>query len=553
MRARRDTWLPILFLTLALLFATGEDFLSDKVQATGGDIYKDLELFSQILRRVESDYVEDVDPHKLIMAGIDGMLEALDPHTQFLDTDQYGNLMVSTQGSFGGLGIVIAVRDGVLTVISPMEGTPAYAMGIQGGDKILKIDGESTEGLSSDDAVKKLRGPKGTKVTISIAREGVEGLLDYTITRDIIELHSVPYAFMMPGTDGIGYIRCSQFMKTTTDDLEAALQKLEAQGMKGLVLDLRRNPGGLLDQAVSVSDLFLDKGEMITFTKGRKRSASNDFIDENNSTHSGYPLIVMVERGSASASEIVAGAIQDWDRGLIVGTNTFGKGSVQSVLPLTKDTGLKLTTAKYYTPVGRSIHKDEHQITVLKEEPPDSLRDAHPEFKTKGGRTVRGGGGIEPDIIIEQDKLTKLAENLERNSLFFEYAISYVGKHKEIGQDFEVSGDMLSEFKKLAESKEIEFTDDEYDADREYIEMGIRREVFRKQFGDEAAYKTGLALDKQLREAVQLFGQAATLKDMFALAEVKRDSLEASGALRMPAEGTAHHTIDQEEDEDEEE
>lgn len=553
MRVRRDTWLPIVFLTLALLFATGEDFLSDKVQATGGDIYKDLELFSQILRRVESDYVEDVDPHKLIMAGIDGMLEALDPHTQFLDTDQYGNLMVSTQGSFGGLGIVIAVRDGVLTVISPMEGTPAYAMGIQGGDKILKIDGESTEGLSSDDAVKKLRGPKGTKVTISIAREGVEGLLDYTITRDIIELHSVPYAFMMPGTDGIGYVRCAQFMKTTTDDLEAALQKLEAQGMKGLVLDLRRNPGGLLDQAVSVSDLFLDKGEMITFTKGRKRSASNDFIDENNSVHSGYPLIVMVNGGSASASEIVAGAIQDWDRGLIVGTNTFGKGSVQSVLPLTKDTGLKLTTAKYYTPVGRSIHKDEHHITVLKEEPADSLKDAHPEFKTKGGRTVRGGGGIEPDITIEQDKLSKLEENLERNSLFFEYAISYVGKHKEIGEDFEVSGDMLSDFKKLAESKEIEFTDEEYETDREYIEMGIRREVFRKQFGDEAAYKTGLALDNQLRDAVQLFGQAATLKDMFALAEVKRDSLEASGALRMPAEGTVSHSIDQGEDEDEEE
>lgn len=549
MRARRDVWLPILFLTLALLFATGEDFLSDKVQAVGGDIYKDLELFSQILRRVESDYVDEVDTHKLIMAGIDGMLEALDPHTQFLDNDQYGNLMVSTQGSFGGLGIVIAVRDGVLTVISPMEGTPAYQMGIQGGDKILKIDGESTEGLSSDDAVKKLRGPKGTQVTISIAREGVDGLLDYTITRDIIELHSVPYAFMMPGTDGIGYIRCSQFMKSTTDDLEAALAKLEAQGMKGLVIDLRRNPGGLLDQAVSVADLFLDKGEMITFTKGRKRTASNSFVDEADSPHAKYPLIVMVNGGSASASEIVAGAIQDWDRGLIVGTNTFGKGSVQSVLPLTKETGLKLTTAKYYTPSGRSIHKDEHVITVLKEEPADSTRNTHPEFKTNAGRTVRGGGGIEPDITIEQDRLSTLTENLERNSLFFEYAVSYLGKHKDVGHDFDVTTEMLAEFKKLARSKKIEFEDEAFESDNDYIEMGIRREVFRKQFGDEAAYKTGLALDNQLQDAVKLFGQAATLQDLFALAEVKRDSLEASGVLRETAEGTAKLTPPADEDE----
>jgi len=536
-------------LTLALLFATGEDFLSDKVQAVGGDIYKDLELFSQILRRVESDYVDEVDTHKLIMAGIDGMLEALDPHTQFLDNDQYGNLMVSTQGSFGGLGIVIAVRDGVLTVISPMEGTPAYQMGIQGGDKILKIDGESTEGLSSDDAVKKLRGPKGTQVTISIAREGVDGLLDYTITRDIIELHSVPYAFMMPGTDGIGYIRCSQFMKSTTDDLEAALAKLEAQGMKGLVIDLRRNPGGLLDQAVSVADLFLDKGEMITFTKGRKRTASNSFVDEADSPHAKYPLIVMVNGGSASASEIVAGAIQDWDRGLIVGTNTFGKGSVQSVLPLTKETGLKLTTAKYYTPSGRSIHKDEHVITVLKEEPADSTRNTHPEFKTNAGRTVRGGGGIEPDITIEQDRLSTLTENLERNSLFFEYAVSYLGKHKDVGHDFDVTTEMLAEFKKLARSKKIEFEDEAFESDNDYIEMGIRREVFRKQFGDEAAYKTGLALDNQLQDAVKLFGQAATLQDLFALAEVKRDSLEASGVLRETAEGTAKLTPPDDEDE----
>jgi carboxyl-terminal processing protease len=522
MRPRRDGWLLIFFLTLAILFATGEQFLSNKVLAVGGSIYNDLELFSQILKRVESDYVEEVDPHKLIMAGIDGMLGALDPHTQFLDGDQYGNLMVSTQGEFGGLGIVISVRDNVLTVISPMEGTPAYQMGIQGGDKILFIDGESTEGITSEDAVKKLRGPKGTQVSISIAREGVEGLLDYTITRDIIELHSVPYAFMLPGSDGIGYIRVSQFMKTTATDLEAAVEKLEGQGMKGLLLDLRNNPGGLLDQAVAVSDLFLDKGEMITFTKGRKRTSSNSFFDESNSSHADYPLIVMVNGGSASASEIVAGAVQDWDRGLIVGKNTFGKGSVQSVLPLTKETGLKITTAKYYTPVGRSIHKDEKPITVLKESAADSGASGHPEFKTKAGRLVHGGGGIEPDITIEPKRVSKLAEQLERNTVFFEYAVSYLSKHKNVDESFQVTNAILSDFKQLAASKKIEFESAEFDEDREYVEMGIKREIFRKRFGDEFAYKTAIAVDNQLHEAVELFGRARTLQEMFAIAEIER-------------------------------
>lgn len=540
MNSRRAVWFPALVAVLAVLFfGGGEQFLSGKVLAVGGSIYKDLDLFSQILQRVETDYVEEVDPHGLIMAGIDGMLAALDPHTQFLDDVAYGDLMVSTQGSFGGLGIVITVRDGILTVVSPMEGTPAYQMGIQGGDRILFIEGESTKGMTSEDAVKHLRGPKGTQVTISIEREGMEGLLDYTITRDIIELKSVPYAFMLPTHDGIGYIRVTQFMKTTEHDLETALEKLEGQGMKGLVLDLRRNPGGLLDQAVAVSDVFLDKDELITFTKGRKSASNHRFYDRANTTHTNYPMIVLVNEGSASASEIVAGAIQDWDRGLIVGVGSFGKGSVQSVLPLAGDTGLKITTAKYYTPSGRSIHKDEKPITVLKTPHPDSTA-AKPEFKTNAGRTVYGGGGITPDITIEQTHLTKLEEALARKSLFFEYGISFLGKHKEpVTEDFQVSDAMLAEFKTLAKSKEIEFTEEEFAADQDYIETWIRTEVIRKRFGDEAAYKVAIRLDDQLAKAVSLFDKARTLKEMFALAEIERAKMPPEDASKEKPEGTA--------------
>lgn len=543
MRRGRSLWASVAVAAAALLFfTTGEEFLSSKVLAFGTSITKDLELFSQILQRVDSDYVEEIDPHKLIMASIDGMLGALDPHTQFLDNDQYGDLMVSTQGSFGGLGIVISVRDGVLTVISPMEGTPAYQMGIQGGDKILFIDGETTKGMDSEDAVKRLRGPKGTKVTISIAREGVEGLLDYTITRDIIELKSVPYAFLLPGHEGIGYIRVSQFMKSTTADLSAAIEKLERQRIKGLVIDLRRNPGGLLDQAVSVSELFLKKEELITFTKGRKRASNHKFYDRTDEAHEGYPLIVLVNGGSASASEILAGAIQDWDRGLIVGTPTFGKGSVQSVLPLSEDTGLKLTTAKYYTPSGRSIHKDEKPITVLKD-PPDSS-DAVAEYRTNAGRVVYGGGGITPDIAIEQERLSKLEESLERKSLFFEYAVTYVSKRRSaIDEKFRVSDATLAEFEELARSKEIEFTDEQFAEDRAYIDCGIRREIFRKRFGDEAAYRVAIEMDDQLQKAVQLFDKAQTLQQMFALAEEERLKHPAQGpGDKEAAEGTAART-----------
>jgi len=547
MTRRRGGWVLVVFATSSLLFfGGGEHVLSSKVLAVGGPLIKDLDLFSQILQRVDTDYVDEVDPHKLMMASIDGMLGALDPHTQFLDDEQYGDLMVNTQGSFGGLGIVISVRDGILTVISPMEGTPAYQMGIQGGDRILFIEGESTKGLKSEDAVKRLRGPKGTKVTISIAREGVEGMTDYTITRDIIELKSVPYAFLLPGHDSIGYVRVSQFMKTTSADLEAAMTKLERENIQGLVLDLRRNPGGLLDQAVAVSELFLEKDELITFTKGRKRASNHKFFDRTEESHEGYPMIVLVNGSSASASEIVAGAIQDWDRGLVVGTGTFGKGSVQSVLPLSEDSGLKITTAKYYTPSGRSIHKDEKPITVLADPPSDSLP-KHPEFRTNAGRTVYGGGGITPDISIDQERLTKLADALERKSLFFDYAVSYVGNHKgPVDEKLRVTDAMLADFEELARSKEIVFADSEFVADRPYIDCRIRSELLRKRFGDEVAYKTMIEQDDQLAKAVALFDKARTLQQMFALAEeerlrnppASRDSADAEDSMagRQPQE-----------------
>ncbi|NNE07799.1 MAG: PDZ domain-containing protein, partial [Gemmatimonadetes bacterium] len=280
------------------------------------NIYRDLNLFSEVLQRIESDYVDEVEMRELIVGGIRGMLKTLDPHTQFLDTKQYRDLMVGTKGSFGGLGIVISIRDGILTVVSPIEGTPAHRMGIQGGDQILYIEDESTKGFSSEDAVSRLRGPEGTQVAIKIRREGVDKLLPYTVTREIIKLKSVPFKFVQ---DGIGYVKVTQFSKRTSNELIAAIDSLEGVGVEGLVLDLRGNPGGLLDQAVEVSDIFLDRGQMVTYTKGRKKNTNNEFIDRRDSQYKNYPLVVLVNEGSASASEIVSGAVQDWDRGLVVG------------------------------------------------------------------------------------------------------------------------------------------------------------------------------------------------------------------------------------------
>jgi len=319
------------------------------------NIYKQLELFNTVISRVQKDYVDEKTAKELIYGALKGMLNSLDSHSQFMEPEAYDEMRVDTEGHFGGLGIEITIRDNVLTVVSPIEDTPAFEVGIKPNDKIIKIEGKSTKKLSLSEAVKKLRGKPGASVNITVLRPETRELLDFDITRDIIQIQSVKDVKML--NESIGYIKLTQFQEETSDELEKAMDELEKQGMQALLLDLRNNPGGLLNEAVAVADKFIGGGKLIVSTKGRIANQNKEYRASSRATHPDIRLVVLINRGSASGSEIVAGAVQDWHRGILLGTTTFGKGSVQSVLPLKDGSALRLTTAKYYTPNGRSIHK----------------------------------------------------------------------------------------------------------------------------------------------------------------------------------------------------
>jgi carboxyl-terminal processing protease len=335
--------------------------------ADGGGTYEQLRLFTEVLSIVQNQYVDEVPPKELIYSAIKGTLRGLDPHSSFLDPDSYREMQVETSGSFGGLGIEITLRDDVLTVVAPIEGTPAHRAGLAPGDRIVKIDGLATKDMQLSDAVKRMRGKPGTKVTISVMREGWAEPRDFEIVREQIRVQSVR-AHDLGG--GVGYLRIRQFQEQTGHDVEAALDRFAKNGTKALVLDLRNNPGGLLTSAVEVAEKFIDDGKLIVYTEGRVRNQNMRFSAHAKKAYTSLPMVVLVNQGSASASEIVAGALQDYGRAVLVGTQTFGKGSVQTIIPLSDGSGLRLTTAKYFTPKGRSIH----------------------------------GKGITPDIVVEAPK-----------------------------------------------------------------------------------------------------------------------------------------------------
>ncbi|GFE58746.1 S41 family peptidase [Geobacter sp. AOG1] len=337
---------------LAVFIGTGAQ---RRCAAQGGNDYESIELFTDVLAIVKKSYVEEVDTKKLIYGAINGMLTSLDPHSSFMPPEMYKEMKIETKGSFGGLGIEITIKDGLLTVISPIEDTPAFKAGIKAGDQILKIDDKFTKDMTIMDAVKRMRGPKGTKVVLTIFREGLDKPKEFPLVRDVIQVKSVKYKTL---DDGFGYVRVAQFQEKTDEDLSKALSALRQDNggnLRGLVLDLRNDPGGLLDQAVRVSEHFIDEGQLIVYTEGREKESKMRFNSRKGDKESSYPIVVLINSGSASASEIVAGALQDHKRAVIMGTQSFGKGSVQTIIPLSDNSGLRLTTARYYTPSGRSI------------------------------------------------------------------------------------------------------------------------------------------------------------------------------------------------------
>lgn len=503
-----------------------------RVQETTDNTYSNIERFIQVLTKVRDHYVEPVSSDKLMDAAIRGMLRTLDPYSQYLDKDEAQRLETTTHGAFGGIGISIGIRDGWVTVIAPIEGTPAWRAGIQGGDRIIKIDGTSTEGLSLDDAMKKMRGEKGSSVVLTMYREGRDKPIDFTIVRDIIEIKSVPYAGIL--SNGVGYIRLSQFSERSREEIDAALAKVEKQNPKGMILDLRYNPGGLLSQAVEVSEEFAPRGKKIVYTRGRDPSQNKDFYSSSDQPHTKYPLVVLVNQYTASASEIVSGAVQDLDLGLVAGQSTFGKGLVQTVIPLTrsiKGPKLKLTTAKYYTPSGRCIQKDEQlkdgalASTDDDEDSdtpalPDSMKSKRPkpEYHTEMGRTVFGGGGITPDVELDEVKYPRLIEDLESKQLFFKYAVHYAAKHQQPPARYAITPAMREDFLALMKTEKFDYDPDSLQAAQRFVDTGLRRELARRYAGDEEAYKVAIEDDDQVRSAAALFEKAPTLPKLLALA-----------------------------------
>lgn len=493
--------------------------------ATGTNIYDQIQRFMQVVQVIKKFYVEDVDPEKLVTGAINGMLDELDPHSVYISAERMNEINEEFEGEFEGIGIEFIVHNKIPTVVAPIVDSPSERLGLRPGDQIIKIEGVSTYGITEQEVMKKLRGPKGTQVTITIQRASLEEPFDVTITRDKIPIYSVTTYFMID--ERTGYIKVGRFAKTTNDEFEKALQKLESRGMKRLILDLRRNTGGFLEQAVEMADKFLQGGKRIVYTRGRIPSSNEDYYSTTEATHPKFPLIVLIDHGSASASEIVAGAIQDWDRGLIVGETSFGKGLVQHQIALKDGSAIRITVARYYTPSGRLIQRSykngltEYIVQGYDDVDPNAITDSTSNkqvFTTSTGRKVFGGGGITPDITIKSLHTTMTTIKLVRNQLFFEYGSKYATQHKELSRDFiafrdqfVVDNQMVAEFKKLAVSQKIEIDEEQFQKDIEFIKRRIKSQIARHLWSTSHYYQIEVSEDRQVQEAMKLFSQAAKI------------------------------------------
>lgn len=513
---------------VALLLGT---LLSNVISSD--NIYVQLEKFKDILSLTQKYYVDDVDTQKLVEAAVNGLLGTLDPHSVYIPSSHLPRVTEEFQGSFEGIGIEFDVLSDTLTVVAPIAGGPSEALGIMAGDKIVKIENESAIRIKREEVIKKLRGPKGTRVKVAILRTGTKGLLDFEIVRDKIPLYSVDVSFIH--SNGIGYIRINRFSQTTRDEFVEALNKLNQQGMKKLVLDLRSNPGGYLDQAFKIADELLPKGKKVVYTQGRRPEFNEEYISSGSGHFDKGSLIVLVNQGSASASEIVAGAVQDWDRGLIVGETTFGKGLVQRQFDLKDGSAFRLTISRYYTPSGRLIQRpygknvDEYRSAALdrqNEEDGENIDHtlesdtARPEFKTAGGRTVYGGGGITPDYIVKGERYTDYTVKLFSLSVFIEYTNRYLDRHgkemrekygkdfKKFQKEFPITENLLAEFNALAKSKGVEMNKEQYEKDLRRIRTVLKAQIARNLFGNDGRFQILVNEDTQFLKAVTLFPEA---------------------------------------------
>jgi carboxyl-terminal processing protease len=509
----------IVIVVLALSAGLGAIY-GPSVRATSSttDDYQTAVLdFSKVLDVVQTNYAEPVDVDKVVYQGaIPGMLRMLDPHSNFFDSRQFALLREDQRGKYYGVGMVVAPRENRTVVMSPYVGAPAYNAGLRPGDLIVKVDDKVTDGLTTSEVADLLKGPKGTVVKITVTREGYTDPLVFTVTRDEIPRHSVDIAFMLK--PGIGYIRLSQFNETTDREIADALKTLGASSLDGLIFDLRGNPGGLLNEAVAVGDMFLEKGQTIVSYHGRS-APERRFTAIRGNQGMTVPVVVLVNNNSASAAEIVSGAIQDHDRGLIVGETTFGKGLVQTVQPLSENTGLALTTARYYTPSGRLIQRDYKSISLYEYHYERKVPDHPTEIRqTDSGRQVTGGGGITPDIIVAMPKPNKFQQNMYRSDVFFpaEQGVAgftryFLGTKAPVTHTFEVDDNVLRQFREYLAKHNVKYTEPEFAENLDWIKRKIKQEVYMSTYGTQEGFKVLLEADPQVQKAVESVPQARAL------------------------------------------
>jgi carboxyl-terminal processing protease len=541
MKLKRTIVAPVLVAGVA--FLSGGWLLQQGV-AQQNTLYQRARLFDEVLQYVSDRYVEKRPSSDLYQMAIQGMLKELgDPHTNFMTAEEYANLRVQTSGEYGGLGIQVGVRDGWVTVIAPLPGTPAERAGIIAGDRIIEVEGKSTKGWTDDQAVKVLRGPKGQPVNIRVARIGVDEPIPFRIVRAEIQNKSVPYAYMVDGD--VGMVRLNVFSQTSTEEIQQAVADLRRKGMKKLILDLRENPGGLLDQGVSVSDMFLKRGQSIVETRTRDPRENETFRATRGETLAGVPMVVLVNEYSASAAEIVAGALQDHDRALVVGAPTFGKGSVQTLFPLSGGNFLKMTTGKWYTPVGRSIQKDHAEddeaalpgtedvpIAVDGTPVPSAGADtvARKPYRTDTGRIVYGGGGIVPDVTLKPDTATLAEQEFikaigkdfgKHESALFRYTLEYARQNPALRQDFPITPEMRREFYNRLRAAGVQLTPQQYEAGRRYVDQRLGVEIASRKFGQEGGARRANENSPVVRAAVGMLRVAADQASLFRQAQAR--------------------------------
>lgn len=528
-------------------FASGGFLLQRSVQA---DAASEESLFDDVMSHVNNYYVDSLGNADLYRRATEGMLDQLqDPYSVLLTGDDYRALTEQTTGNYGGLGIQIDVRDGWITVVAPLPDTPAERAGIESGDQIIQIEGESTEGWKSDQAVKALKGEPGSKVRILVRRVGVSQSMPFEIERALIHVRSVPAGTIFDG--GIGYIQLTPVAETSAEELRTEITAMREKGMREMILDLRRNPGGLLDQGVEVADLFLDPRDEIVSTRGRARGSSRTYSDQNRQLWPELAIVVLVDEFTASAAEIIAGALQDHDRAVVVGSPTFGKGLVQTLYPMADGVALKLTTARWYTPSGRTIQREaeneeQQALQAMRESgsiidsavpEPDTSVKSRPIFRTDAGRIVRGGGGIVPDVLVRRDTLTSAEREFvrvlgDKVPAYRDVLTTYALELKEQGTlkspAFDVSPEMRRQVQARLRSRGVEMSDDVFEGASGLVAEQLGYEIARYVFGRSAEFQRQAGDDAQMQKALELLRNSDSPDDLLSLAVQQAGSARAS-------------------------